>query len=148
MYSACVCVRARARASGCLLVVCKVYCCISDIWCAAMNAFPTICAVQDTAGQERYRTITTAYYRGAMGFILMYDVGNEESFSAVQDWYVAQPRSPQSCVVWPLLRITTVVLVFVCAISPQENLLSNWPHGDPNSSKSFHNRCKNSDSSY
>ncbi|KAK2491115.1 hypothetical protein MC885_007340, partial [Smutsia gigantea] len=25
----------------------------------------------DTAGQERYRTITTAYYRGAMGFILM-----------------------------------------------------------------------------
>ena len=42
--------------------------------------------LQDTAGQERYRTITTAYYRGAMGFILMYDVTNEESFNAVQDW--------------------------------------------------------------
>ena len=42
---------------------------------------------QDTAGQERYRTITTAYYRGAMGFILMYDVTNEESFNSVQDWY-------------------------------------------------------------
>lgn len=42
---------------------------------------------QDTAGQERYRTITTAYYRGAMGFILMYDITNEESFNAVQDWY-------------------------------------------------------------
>lgn len=42
--------------------------------------------VQDTAGQERYRTITTAYYRGAMGFILMYDITNEESFAAVQDW--------------------------------------------------------------
>lgn len=41
---------------------------------------------QDTAGQERYRTITTAYYRGAMGFILMYDITNEESFNAVQDW--------------------------------------------------------------
>ena len=41
---------------------------------------------QDTAGQERYRTITTAYYRGAMGFILMYDVTNEESFSSVHDW--------------------------------------------------------------
>lgn len=41
---------------------------------------------QDTAGQERYRTITTAYYRGAMGFILMYDITNEESFGAVQDW--------------------------------------------------------------
>ncbi|KAH9388739.1 Ras- protein Rab-3 [Tyrophagus putrescentiae] len=41
---------------------------------------------RDTAGQERYRTITTAYYRGAMGFILMYDVTNEESFNSVQDW--------------------------------------------------------------
>lgn len=41
---------------------------------------------QDTAGQERYRTITTAYYRGAMGFILMYDVTNEDSFSSVHDW--------------------------------------------------------------
>ena len=43
-------------------------------------------SLQDTAGQERYRTITTAYYRGAMGFILMYDVTNEESFSSVHDW--------------------------------------------------------------
>ena len=42
--------------------------------------------LQDTAGQERYRTITTAYYRGAMGFILMYDVTSEESFSSVHDW--------------------------------------------------------------
>ncbi|XP_033738742.1 ras-related protein Rab-3-like isoform X2 [Pecten maximus] len=42
--------------------------------------------IWDTAGQERYRTITTAYYRGAMGFILMYDVTNEESFNAVHDW--------------------------------------------------------------
>ncbi|RLW05172.1 hypothetical protein DV515_00005374 [Chloebia gouldiae] len=41
---------------------------------------------EDTAGQERYRTITTAYYRGAMGFILMYDITNEDSFNAVQDW--------------------------------------------------------------
>lgn len=44
---------------------------------------------QDTAGQERYRTITTAYYRGAMGFILMYDITNEESFNSVQDWWVS-----------------------------------------------------------
>ncbi|XP_025834583.1 ras-related protein Rab-3-like [Agrilus planipennis] len=42
--------------------------------------------LKDTAGQERYRTITTAYYRGAMGFILMYDITNEESFNSVQDW--------------------------------------------------------------
>ncbi|XP_016009115.1 ras-related protein Rab-3D isoform X1 [Rousettus aegyptiacus] len=43
--------------------------------------------IWDTAGQERYRTITTAYYRGAMGFLLMYDIANQESFTAVQDWF-------------------------------------------------------------
>ncbi|XP_075899602.1 RAB3D, member RAS oncogene family, a [Nelusetta ayraudi] len=42
--------------------------------------------IWDTAGQERYRTITTAYYRGAMGFLLMYDITSQESFCAVQDW--------------------------------------------------------------
>ncbi|XP_050781003.1 ras-related protein Rab-3D isoform X1 [Gopherus flavomarginatus] len=42
--------------------------------------------LKDTAGQERYRTITTAYYRGAMGFLLMYDIANQDSFNAVQDW--------------------------------------------------------------
>ena len=44
--------------------------------------------MKDTAGQERYRTITTAYCRGAMGFILMYDITNDESFHSVHDWYV------------------------------------------------------------
>ncbi|XP_067829130.1 RAB3D, member RAS oncogene family, a [Heptranchias perlo] len=42
--------------------------------------------IWDTAGQERYRTITTAYYRGAMGFLLMYDITNQDSFNAVHDW--------------------------------------------------------------
>uniref|UniRef100_A0A1A8JSF1 small monomeric GTPase n=1 Tax=Nothobranchius kuhntae TaxID=321403 RepID=A0A1A8JSF1_NOTKU len=42
--------------------------------------------IWDTAGQERYRTITTAYYRGAMGFLLMYDITSQETFCAVQDW--------------------------------------------------------------
>jgi len=52
---------------------------------------------QDTAGQERYRTITTAYYRGAMGFILMYDITNEDSFNAVQDWSVHHHSATNFC---------------------------------------------------
>ncbi|XP_019749023.1 RAB3D, member RAS oncogene family, b [Hippocampus comes] len=50
------------------------------------TVFPALLEPDDTAGQERYRTITTAYYRGAMGFLLMYDITNQESFNAVQDW--------------------------------------------------------------
>jgi Ras-related protein Rab-8A len=42
--------------------------------------------IWDTAGQERFRTITTAYYRGAMGIILVYDVTNETSFNNVRNW--------------------------------------------------------------
>lgn len=72
--------------------------------------------LQDTAGQERYRTITTAYYRGAMGFLLMYDIANQESFAAVQDWYVLAdpwPLTPDPCPLpWltapPLPRATQI----------------------------------------
>ena len=28
------------------------------------------------------------YYRGTMGFILMYDITNDESFNAIKNWYV------------------------------------------------------------
>ena len=42
--------------------------------------------IWDTAGQERFRTITTAYYRGAMGILLVYDVTDERSFLSIRNW--------------------------------------------------------------
>ncbi|CAG5130793.1 unnamed protein product, partial [Candidula unifasciata] len=42
--------------------------------------------IWDTAGQERFRTITTAYYRGAMGIMLVYDITNEKSFDNIRTW--------------------------------------------------------------
>jgi len=42
--------------------------------------------IWDTAGQERFRTITTAYYRGAMGILLVYDVTDDASFQNIRNW--------------------------------------------------------------
>ncbi|CRK98076.1 CLUMA_CG011445, isoform A [Clunio marinus] len=38
------------------------------------------------AGQERFRTITSAYYRGAMGIMLVYDITQEKSFENIKNW--------------------------------------------------------------
>ncbi|ERF76768.1 GTP-binding protein ypt2 [Endocarpon pusillum Z07020] len=43
--------------------------------------------IWDTAGQERFRTITTAYYRGAMGILLVYDVTDRKSFDNIRTWF-------------------------------------------------------------
>nr|XP_019014780.1 GTP-binding protein ypt2 [Kwoniella pini CBS 10737]OCF53561.1 GTP-binding protein ypt2 [Kwoniella pini CBS 10737] len=47
-------------------------------------------------GQERFRTITTAYYRGAMGILLVYDVTDEKSFNNIRTWHanIEQHASP------------------------------------------------------
>ena len=42
--------------------------------------------IWDTAGQDRFRTITQTYYKGAMGVILAYDCTNEKSFENVRNW--------------------------------------------------------------
>eukprot|EP01083_Nonionella_stella_P177899 626817_1 len=41
--------------------------------------------IWDTAGHERYRTITSAYYRGAHGIILCFDITNELSFQTMKE---------------------------------------------------------------
>merc|ERR1711970_532683 len=42
--------------------------------------------IWDTSGQERFRTITSSYYRGAHGIIVVYDVTEVESFDNVKVW--------------------------------------------------------------
>jgi len=42
--------------------------------------------IWDTAGQERFRTIAAAYYRGAHGIVVVYDVTDQESFQNVRGW--------------------------------------------------------------
>lgn len=37
----------------------------------------------DTAGQEKFKTITSSYYKGAHGVMAIYDVTDEESYSSL-----------------------------------------------------------------
>lgn len=40
----------------------------------------------DSAGQERFRTIASSYYRGAHGVAVVFDLTSEKSFSNVDSW--------------------------------------------------------------
>jgi len=40
----------------------------------------------DTAGQEKYRAITVAHYRKALGCLVVYDVTNRKTFTDVKYW--------------------------------------------------------------
>ena len=40
----------------------------------------------DTAGQDRFRTITSTYYKGAHGIMLVYDVTDRESYESLKFW--------------------------------------------------------------
>jgi len=43
--------------------------------------------IWDTAGQEKYKAITSSYYKGCHGIILVYDVTNITSFSNINNWF-------------------------------------------------------------
>ena len=40
----------------------------------------------DTAGQEKYKSLASAYYKVCNGIILVYDVSNRESFRKLDHW--------------------------------------------------------------
>mmetsp|Transcript_26069 Transcript_26069/g.76441 ORF Transcript_26069/g.76441 Transcript_26069/m.76441 type:complete len:218 (+) Transcript_26069:69-722(+) len=53
--------------------------------------------IWDTAGQERFRTITQAYYRGAMGIFLIYDVTKAKTWENIRNWVAnIEANAPQT----------------------------------------------------
>eukprot|EP00128_Syssomonas_multiformis_P012875 Colp12_sorted_trinity150504_noHs@7752 len=45
--------------------------------------------VWDTSGQERYRKLSSAYFRDAAAAIIVFDITNETTFNALKDWLTA-----------------------------------------------------------
>ncbi|PFH36473.1 putative Ras-related protein Rab2BV [Besnoitia besnoiti] len=51
----------------------------------------------DTAGHERFRSVTLSYYRSAMGALVVFDVTKRESFESVRSWlHELDERAPQN----------------------------------------------------
>ena len=48
--------------------------------------------IWDTAGQEKYRSLTQIFYKDASIAILVYDITNEESFDEIQNYWIEQIR--------------------------------------------------------
>ena len=42
--------------------------------------------IWDTAGHEKFRTITTSYYRGAHAIVIVFDITDRKSFQQVEKW--------------------------------------------------------------
>ena len=59
---------------------------------AKWRKFLNIICLTIIAGQERFKTITSAYYRGADGIILVYDVTSNESFQHINEWLMEVNR--------------------------------------------------------
>ena len=42
--------------------------------------------IWDTAGMEKYQSITKSYYRGAQACLIVFDITNRESFDSIGNW--------------------------------------------------------------
>ncbi|KAI9797544.1 MAG: hypothetical protein M1833_005455 [Piccolia ochrophora] len=53
----------------------------------SVRGIPYRLNILDTAGQERFRTLSTSYYRGAHGIILVYDISSRDNFLSMSSWF-------------------------------------------------------------
>ncbi|XP_041807462.1 ras-related protein Rab-17-like isoform X2 [Chelmon rostratus] len=58
--------------------------------------------IWDTAGQEKYHSVTPLYYRGAHAALLIYDISKRETFIRVQVWLkeLEKQYTAGSVVIW------------------------------------------------
>lgn len=61
-----------------------------------LEGFKVKAQVWDTAGQEKYRALTSNYYRGAVGVMLVYDISSAISFKNLVNWLAEAMRYHQN----------------------------------------------------
>ena len=49
--------------------------------------------IWDTAGHERFRTITSSYYRGAHALLIVFDITDKQSFEDATNYWYAEIRN-------------------------------------------------------
>lgn len=70
--------------------------------------------ITDTGGQEKFRSLTASYYRGAHGCLVLFDVTKETTFNNLEYWlhdlkeYSTHPE------------ISTIIVGTKCHVSPEE----------------------------
>lgn len=42
--------------------------------------------IWDTAGQQRYKSLSKVYYKGASGVVIVYDITDPQSYLDVESW--------------------------------------------------------------
>lgn len=53
--------------------------------------------IWDTGGQEKFRAITSNYYKGSTACIIMFDLTDPESFNNISMWYNTVTNANESC---------------------------------------------------
>lgn len=59
-----------------------------------------VLGIWDTAGHERYESMTRMYYRGAIACILCYDITDRSSFDRARFWYSELKSTQQDCKIY------------------------------------------------
>ena len=52
--------------------------------------------IWDTAGQEKFRTMTSTYYRGADAILLVYDITNKKSYEEIMGYWTKEVETQGS----------------------------------------------------
>ncbi|XP_060582111.1 ras-related protein RabG2-like isoform X5 [Ruditapes philippinarum] len=86
---------------------------------SSLRREPVTMMIWDTCSQEKFRSLTASYYRGAHGCLVLFDVTKESTFNNLTYWlhdlkeYSTHPE------------ISTVIVGTKCHVTPEEREVSH-----------------------